>query len=70
MITFKQKGKFEYQVLFNNKEPLNITLSQNKSILNNFGSVISSILAMSEIIGRVFDDYIFNFLNGYQKMQV
>jgi len=31
MITFKQKGKFEYQVLFNNKEPLNITLSQNKS---------------------------------------
>jgi len=67
MITFKQKGKFEYQVLFNNKQPLNITLSQDKSILNNFDSVISSILAMSEIMGWVFDDHIFNFINDYQK---
>ena len=67
MINFKQKGKCEYQVLCDNKEPLNITLSQNKSILNNFGSVISSILTMSEIMGRVFDDHVFNFVSGYQK---
>jgi hypothetical protein len=28
---------------------------------------MSSIQAMSEIIGKKFDDYIFNFVNGYQK---
>jgi hypothetical protein len=67
MITFKQKGKFEYQLLCHAKSPLDISLLPNNTMSNNFDTAISSIQAMSEIMGKVFDDYIFNFVNGYQK---
>jgi hypothetical protein len=67
MITFKQNGKFEYQLLCFTKNPLYISLLPNNTISKNFDSVISSIQAMSEIMGKVFDDYIYNFVNGYQK---
>jgi len=67
MIAFKQNGKFEYQLLCCTKNPLYISLLPNNTISKNFDSVISSIQAMSEIMGKVFDDYIYNFVNGYQK---
>ena len=67
MIAFKQNGKFEYQLLCFTKNPLYISLLPNNTISKNFDSVISSIQAMSEIMGKVFDDYIYNFVNGYQK---
>jgi hypothetical protein len=67
MIIFKKKGKFEYQLLCYTKNPLDIFLLPNNTISKNFDSVISSIQSMSEIMGKVFDDYIFNFVNGYQK---
>jgi hypothetical protein len=67
MIAFKQNGKFEYQLLCFTKNPLYISLLPNNTISKNFDSVISSIQSMSEIMGKVFDDYIFNFVNGYQN---
>jgi len=67
MITFKQKGKFEYQILSCTKKPLYISLLPKNTISKRFDSVISSLQAMSEILGKVFDDHIFNFVNGYQK---
>jgi hypothetical protein len=67
MITFNKKGKFEYQILCCTKKPLYISLLPNNTISNKFNKVILSIQAMSEIMGKVFDNYIFNFVNGYQK---
>jgi hypothetical protein len=67
MITFKQKGKFEYQIQCFANKPLYISLLPNNTISNKFDSVISSLQAMSEIMGKVFDEYIFNFIGGYQK---
>jgi len=66
MITFKQQGKFEYQVLCGNNKPLYICLLPNNAISNKFNSVISSIQAMSETIGKVFDGFFFNLISDYQ----
>ena len=67
MITFNKKGKFEYQILCGTKKPLYISLLPNNTISNKFNTVISSIQAMSEIMGKEFDEHIFNFVNGYQQ---
>jgi len=67
MITFKKKGKFEYQLLCCTKNPLYISLLPNNTISKNFDSVISSIQAMSGTIGKVFDDFIFNLISDYQE---
>ena len=68
MITFKQTGKFEYQILCFKKKPLYICLLPNNTISKKFATVTSSIQAMSETMGKVFDDYFFYFINGYQKL--
>ena len=60
MVIFKQKGKFEYQIQCFTKKPLYISLLPNNTISKKFDSVISSIQAMSEIMGKVFDEYVFD----------
>ena len=61
MITFKQLEKYEYQLNCSGIPPLIVSLLRNNTVSKKFTSIILSIEAMSELIGEVFDDHIFQF---------
>ena len=67
MITFKQLEKYEYQLNCSGKPPLIIPLLRRNTISKKYINVISSVEAISELIGKMFDEHIFSFVSDYQK---
>jgi len=67
MIVFKKINESFYQITCSTKPPLYISLVPNETISNQFDKVTSTVENISELIGKIFDEFFYKFLCRFQE---